>query len=162
MAPFSPLRRPLIAAALVVGLGTAAHAQSAQLIPGPGSQPLPAELPRGEGPRLSAAQRQKLFPETRTLALQDHQARIAILQQGQRCIGAAGNGDALRACMRQERQAMDEQRGRHREALRQAFVRQGIPVPDWSQRKGRRPAGPGGQPQGWDHPGQPGTLLPLN
>lgn len=162
MAPFTPFRRPLIAAALLLGLSGAAQAQTAQLRPGPGSQPLPQELPRGEGPRLSAAQRQKLFPETRSLAIQDHQARIAILQQGQRCLGAAGNGDALRACMRQERQAMDAQRSRHREALRQAFVRQGIPVPDWSQRSGHRHGGPGGASQGWDHPGQPVNALPLN
>jgi hypothetical protein len=144
-----PFRRPLIAAALLLGLASAAHAQSA---------PLPSA--RGEGPRLSAAQRQKMFPETRALAVRDHQARIAILEKGLRCLTAASGGDALRACMRQERQALDAQRSRHREALRQAFVRQGIPVPDWSQRQGRRSAGPEGAPQGWDHPGQPGFPLP--
>ena len=141
--------RALLATALSVS-AAAAQAQSA----------LPLQ-PRGEGPRLSEAQRQKLFPETRALAVQDHQARIAILQQGQRCLAAAVDGDGLRNCMRQERQALDGQRSRHREALRQAFLRQGIPVPDWSQRQGRRPGGAGGGAKGWDHPRQPGAAQPL-
>ena len=85
MARITPWQRPLIAAALMLGLGTAVQAQS--------SAP---PQPRGEGPRLTAAQRQKVFPETRSLAVQDHQARIAILQQGERCINAATNGDGLR------------------------------------------------------------------
>ena len=133
MAPITPWQRPLIAAALLLGLGTAVQAQP----------PVPSK-PRGEGPRLTEAQRLKMFPETRTLAAQDHRARIAILQQGERCISAATNGDGLRNCMRQERDALQNQRQQHRNALRQMFVRNGIPVPDWSQRKGSpspRPAG---------------------
>lgn len=156
MAPRTLLRRPLLVAALVLGLGGAAQAQST-LQPYPQGQPKPQH--QGQGPRLTEAQRQTMFPETRSLAVQDHQARIAILQQGQRCLVGASNGDGLRACMRQERQALDAQRSRHREALRQAFVRQGIPVPDWSQRPRRGPGG--GQSQGWDHPEQPGGPLPL-
>jgi len=150
--PFS-LCRPLIAAALVVGLGAAAHAQTT-----------PQPLRKGEGPRLTEAQKQKVFPETRSLAVQDHQARIAILQQGERCLAAAPNGDALRSCMRQERQAIEVQRQKHREALRQVFQRNGIPVPDWSKRQGGRFAPPSAGSYGWDHPvqpGQPGQPLPL-
>jgi len=150
MATITSWQRPLIAAALVLGLGTAVQAQST----------VPPK-PRGEGPRLTEAQRQKVFPETRTLAAQDHRGRIAILQQGERCISAATNGDGLRTCMRQERDALQNQRQQHRDALRQVFVRNGIPVPDWSQRKGGRGAGPAALQQGWDHPGQPGGTLPL-
>jgi hypothetical protein len=150
MPRISPWQRPLIAAALVLGLGTAVQAQS--------SAPPP---PKGEGPRLTDAQRQKMFPETRTLAGQDHRARIAILQQGERCISAATNGDGLRSCMRQEREALQNQRQQHRDALRQVFVRNGIPVPDWSQRKGGPSPRPADGGYGWDQPGQPAERLPL-
>ena len=150
MPRISPWQRPLIAAALVLGLGTAVQAQT--------SAPL---KPKGEGPRLTEAQKQKVFPETRALAAQDHRARIAILQQGERCISAAPNGDGLRTCMRQERDALQNQRQQHRDALRQVYVRNGIPVPDWSQRKGSRGAGTPGAREGWDHPGQPVSPLPL-
>ena len=150
MPRISPWQRPLIAAALVLGLGTAVQAQS--------SAPL---TPKGEGPRLTEAQKQKMFPETRTLAGQDHRARIAILQQGERCISAATNGDGLRSCMRQEREALQNQRQQHRDALRQVFVRNGIPVPDWSQRKGGPSPRPADGGYGWDQPGQPAERLPL-
>ena len=150
MAPITPWQRPLIAAALLLGLGTAVQAQS--------TVPL---KPRGEGSRLTEAQRLKVFPETRTLAAQDHRARIAILQQGERCISAATNGDGLRTCMRQERDALQTQRQQHRDALRQVFVRNGIPVPDWSQRKGGPSPRPAGRGYGWDQPGQPAEPLPL-
>jgi hypothetical protein len=150
MARFSPWQRPLIATALVLGLGTAVQAQS--------SAPL---KPKGEGPRLTEAQKQKMFPETRTLAGQDHRARIAILQQGERCISAATNGDGLRSCMRQEREALQNQRQQHRDALRQVFVRNGIPVPDWSQRKGGPSPRSAGGGYGWTDPAQPAAPLPL-
>ena len=150
MARLTPWQRPLLAAALVLGLGTAVQAQS--------SAPL---TPKGEGPRLTEAQKQKMFPETRALAAQDHRARIVILQQGERCISAAPNGDGLRTCMRQERDALQTQRQQHRDALRQVFVRNGIPVPDWSQRKGGTSPRPAGGGYGWDYPGQPTQPLPL-
>ena len=150
MARITLWQRPLIAAALVLGLGTAVQAQS--------TVPL---KPRGEGPRLTEAQRQKVFPATRTLAAQDHRARIAILQQGERCISAATNGDGLRTCMRQERDALQNQRQQHRDALRQMFVRNGIAVPDWSQRKAGTSPRPAGRSYGWDQPGQPADPLPL-
>jgi len=135
-------RRPLIALALAVGLlGGAAQAQG-----GPG----PAAPEGGGAPRLSEAQQRRLFPELRSLAVQDHQARIGILQQGQRCLGAAGNGDGLRACLRQERQSLDDQRSRHREAVRQAYQRLGIPLPPGGPHRRLRPGIPAsGQPQAW-------------
>jgi len=159
MVVFFPSRlriaRPLFAAALVVAMGGAAQAQALPSSPAVPSSPASG----GGGPRLTPEQRQRMFPQTRALAQQDRQARIAILQQGLSCISAAANGDALRQCMRQERQAIDSARGRHRDALRQAFVREGIPVPDWSQRQGGRKRGPGGG-TGWDQPTQPGLGQP--
>ncbi len=101
--------------------------------PGPDQHHPP---PKGEGPRLTEAQKKLVFPETRSLAVQDHQARIAILQRGERCIAAALDGDGLRACMRQERDAIQAQRQRHREQLRQVFLRQGIAVPQDRKRPG--------------------------
>ena len=150
MATQFPLQRPLIATALLLALGSAVQAQTSA----------PTKH-RGDGPRLSEAQRQKLFPENRSLAVQDHRDRIAILQQGERCISAASTGDGLRACMRQEREALQGQRQKHREALRAMFQRNGIAVPESGRRKDRPANRPGGGSDGWDHPGQPAEPLPL-
>ena len=139
---------PLLVTTLVLGLGNAVQAQTSAPLRQPG------------GPRLTDAQRQKVFPETRNLAVQDHRARIAILREGERCVGAAASGDALRACMRSEREALQSQRDQHREALRALFQRNGIAVPDWSQRKGGAAGRHAGAPEGWDHPGQPANSLP--
>lgn len=140
----APLQRSLIAAALVLGLGAAAQAQ--------------AQGGQDKGPGLTDAQRQKLFPDIRSLSLQDHRARIAILQKGERCIGAAATPDAQRDCMRQEREAMQAQRKQFGTAMRELFQRNGIPVPEWKGkgRRGGRPGGPDGGAAGWDQPGQPG------
>jgi len=121
-----PLR--LAALALVVGASGAALAQ-------PVGQPAKG--------RLTPQQWQKIFPEHRSLAMRDHQARISILQKGERCIAAAGNGDALRDCLRRERTAHQQQRQAHRTEMRGLFERNGIPVPDWGSKRGGR--GPGGQ-----------------
>ena len=158
MPRISPWQRPLIAAALVLGLGTAVQAQSSTA---PGQQRSPGQQRTGDGPRLTEAQRQKVFPATRSLAAQDHRARIVILQQGERCINAATNGDGLRNCMRQERDALQNQRQQHRDALRQVFVSNGIAVPDWSQRKGGTSPRPAGGGYGWNNPAQPTQPLPL-
>jgi hypothetical protein len=122
-----PLR--LAALALVVGASGAALAQ-------PVGQPAKG--------RLTPQQWQKIFPEHRSLAMRDHQARIAVLQKGERCIAGAGNGDALRECLRQERSAYQQQRQAHRTAMRALFERNGIPVPEWGNKRG----GKGGWGQG--------------
>lgn len=141
-----PLSRTLIAAALLLGLGAGVQARAQSL-------PL-VDNDRGPGPRLSEAQRLKVFPELRTLTLQDHRARIAILQQGERCITAATSPDAQRSCMRQEREATQNQRRRFGLAMREVFQRNGIPVPDWKSRHG-------GRRGGWDQPEQPAGGQPL-
>jgi len=119
----------LAALALVVGAAGSALAQPV------------GEPARG---RLTPQQWQKIFPEHRSLAIRDHQARIAILQKGERCIAGAGNGDGLRECLRQERSAYQQQRQAHRSEMRRLFERNGIPVPEWGRRGGKGGKGGGG------------------
>jgi len=137
------LRRSLRLAllAVVIGTSTSALAQSSTADP---ARPL--------APRLTPAQMQKLFPDQKRLAIRDHQARIAILQTGERCLAAATNSEALRTCMKQERDAYQLQRRDHRSAMRALLERNGIalPPPRQGDRKGawgeERPGGPTGQP----------------
>jgi hypothetical protein len=129
MIRLSSLTLRLAALALVVGAAGSALAQ-----------PL-GEPARG---RLTPQQWQKIFPDYRSLAMRDHQARIAILQKGERCITGAGNGDALRECLRQERSAYQQQRQAHRTEMRRLFERNGIQVPDWGKRGGKGGWGRGG------------------
>ena len=129
--PPSPLPSPLAAAAAALCLALSAGTALAQPVGDPGG-----------GGRLTQAQWQKIFPEFRQQALQDHRARAVILQRGERCIAAASNGDALRTCMREERSAMQQQRQQHRTAMRSLFERNGIAAPEWKNRRG----GPGGGP----------------
>lgn len=106
--------------------------------------------PTGEPPRrlLTPAQEQKIFPEHKALAIRDRQARIAILQRGERCVSAATSAEALRACLRQEREAYQVQRSQHRAEMRRLLERNGISLPErprrgrWDDKGG--PGGPGG------------------
>lgn len=102
----------------------------------------PAALAQLVGPypkreRLTSEQLQKVFPEQRRLALQDHRARLAILQRGEACLQNSENGEALRNCMRVEREAMRQQRRQQMESLKALYQRNGLPAPPWMQRKGR-------------------------
>ena len=99
--------------------------------------------PTLQEPRLTPAQRQKVFPEQRRMALQDHQARMAILQRGERCIDRAANAEVLRTCLREEREAMRQQRRQHMDKLKALYERNGLPTPPWMMRKGG-PQRPGG------------------
>jgi hypothetical protein len=101
--------------------------------------------PRSKTPLLTPEQRQKVFPEQRRLALQDHRARIAILQKGENCLQNAANADDLRTCMRTEREAMQQQRRQHMGSLQALYQRNGLPTPQWMN----RPMGPlGPMPEG--------------
>ena len=97
---------------------------------------------------LTPEQAAKVFPEHRTLALKDRRARIAILQQGERCIGGAGNPDALSNCLREERGAMMRQRQEYFGAMRSLYQRLGLPAPEWKMRRNRG---------GWGGEGQQGA-----
>jgi Spy/CpxP family protein refolding chaperone len=141
--PSLSLRRPgslrRLSLALALGLATGAAPALAQPVAQPLTQPTiqPGGAPGGQGirqqrpQRLTPEQRQKIFPEQRSLAVQDHQARIAILEKGRRCLAAAANADALSDCMRQEREAMQSQRTQHMASMRDLLQRNGLPVPQW-------------------------------
>jgi hypothetical protein len=89
--------------------------------------------------RPTPEQLQRIFPEQRRLAISDHRARIAILQNGERCLSAAASSEALRSCMKQEREAVQRQRQQHWAAMRALMEQNGLPVPQWGagDRKGR-------------------------
>jgi hypothetical protein len=154
------LRRPgslrRLSLALALGLVTTTAPALAQpvaqpLTPQPTTPPGAAptgQVPRQQRPqRLTPEQRQKIFPEQRSLAVQDHQARIAILEKGRRCLTAATNADALSDCMRQEREAMQSQRTQHMASMRDLLQRNGLPVPQWRPLRSKPgmgvPGGPG-------------------
>ena len=131
--PF-PLLQPLRIAVLAMVLGSTGVAM-AESGPTPAVRPTPAQM-------------QKIFPEQKRLALSDQQARIAILQRGERCLSAAGSSDALRTCMKEQRSASQRQREQHRAAMQALFQRNGIPLPQW---------GKGDRKGGWGEGRGPGT-----
>ena len=159
--PSLSLRR--LTLTLALGLVTAAPAL-AQPVAAPVLAPTqPGGAPTGQVPRkprperLTPEQRQKIFPEQRTLSVQDHQARIAILEKGRRCLAAAANADALSDCMRQEREAMQTQRLQHMTSMRDLLQRNGLPVPQWRSLHGKPGMGmPGTGMPGTGVPGAPG------
>ncbi|WP_043325876.1 hypothetical protein [Cyanobium gracile] len=124
----SSLLHPLRVALLAMVLGSTGVAM-AQSGPSPAGRPTPAQM-------------QKIFPEQKRLALSDQQARIAILQRGERCLSAAGSSEALRTCMKEQRSASQRQREQHRAAMKALLERNGIPLPQWG--KGERKGGWGG------------------
>ena len=142
------LRSRLSAVALVASLGGSALAllplaAPAQPVGEPGrSRPTPEQL-------------EKIFPEFRTLQLQDRRSRIATMQTAERCIQGAKNATALQSCMKQERTTTMTQRQQHYSALRQLFESNGLPVPEMGRGDRRnRKLNPGGA-------GSQGGSLPL-
>ncbi|MEA5442571.1 hypothetical protein [Cyanobium gracile] len=135
--PANTLLQPLRIAVLAAVLGSTGVAM-AQSGPSEAGRPTPAQM-------------QKIFPEQKRLAISDHQARIAILQTGERCLSAAASSEALRACMKQQRETSQRQRQQHRAAMQALFQRNGIPLPQWGKgdRKGK---------WGEGRPGNPGTI----
>lgn len=133
----SPLLQPLRVALLVMVLGSTGAAM-AQSDPSQIRRPTPAQM-------------QAIFPEQKRLAISDQRARIAILQSGERCLSAAGSSEALRTCMKQQRDNSQRQREQHRAAMRALFERNGIPLPQWG--KGDRKGG-----WGEGRRGTPGTI----
>lgn len=111
-------RLALPALALLLSLGGAAAL----------AQPV-GPMPRGD--RLTPEQRQKLFPDMRRLSLQDHRARIVILQRAESCINSATTDEALTACKRSQREAMRQQQRQQMSDLQALFQRNGLPMPQW-------------------------------
>ena len=133
----SHLLQPLRIAVLAAVLGSTGVAM-AQSGPSEASRPTPAQI-------------QKIFPEQKRLAISDQQARISILQSGERCLSAAASSEALRACMKQQREASQRQRQQHRASMKALFERNGIAMPQWG--KGERKGA-----WGEGRPGTPGTI----
>jgi hypothetical protein len=139
MSPALRLSFRLAVLAAVIGSSGLALAQSRPAAPG---RPTPAQM-------------QKIFPDQKRLAISDHQARIAILQTGERCLAAAGSSEALRTCMKQERDAYQLQRQDHRAAMKALLERNGIalPQPRQEDRQGKWGQGPSGNPGAEQLPG---------
>jgi hypothetical protein len=83
----------------------------------------------GPPERLTKAQQDKIFPDRKALLLQEQKQRIQILQKTERCTQAAKDTDALRSCMKDQRQAYLAQREQHRNATRKIYERHGIQAP---------------------------------
>lgn len=93
--------------------------------------------PNPQAQRLTPEQQQRVFPEQRRLALSDRRARIAILQRGEGCLQKASTAEAMRSCLRQERDAMRQQRREHMGELQAIYERNGLPAPQWKKRLGK-------------------------
>jgi hypothetical protein len=99
--------------------------------------------PVGPGPRvqrLTPEQREKVFPEQRQLMLRDRQARIAVLQKGERCLSNAARRQSRMASVRAEREAMWQQRREYMAELQALYERNGLPTPQWKRLE--KPRGP--------------------
>ncbi|MEI6830433.1 MAG: hypothetical protein WCK64_11405 [Synechococcaceae cyanobacterium ELA445] len=134
---------PPVAAALALALQMGGDNALAQQTPapqaGPGARP--------ETLNLTPAQRQELFNGRKSMALGTTSARIALLQQTERCLNGARDLDALRQCQVQERTAQRELMERKRTEVASLYQRLGLPAPqprgEWG-RKGLRPDGASG------------------
>jgi hypothetical protein len=133
----SILRHPLRIAVLVLALGSGGAAL-AQAGPSRPARPTPEQM-------------QKIFPEQKRLSIRDQQARMAILREGERCMAAAGSSEAVRTCMKQEREAYQNQRRQHWDAMKALMEKNGIPVPQWGKGDRRGKWGKGSQ-------GAPGSI----
>jgi len=132
MTPLSRFRSsPLLASTLSMATMSLATASLATMSLAAVS--LGAALPgRADGhapQRLTAAQESQIFPERKAALLRHRRERIEVLQNGERCIGAARDTDALRTCMQEEWQQQRVQRQKHREAMGEIYARSGITAP---------------------------------
>jgi hypothetical protein len=94
--------RTFACAALALAAVAAAYAQSA---------PAPVYLypvPSGAGPHLREDIRQHYFAERKEQVLRLLGERISIVATAQACVSASTAIDQLRACMQQERAAMEQ------------------------------------------------------
>ena len=89
--------------------------------------------------RLTPAQQQAIFPERKALLLKNQRERIQILQRSERCTQRAASTDALRQCMRSQKQAYRALRQQQRDALSKIYAQYGIdsPVGGPGGRKGK-------------------------
>jgi hypothetical protein len=112
---------PPVAAALAMALQVGAS--QAQTNPSP--QP-----PAQERVKLTENQKQELFKARRGWALRDNAARMAVLQQSDRCVQAATDLEALRRCLGDERMANRRLMETTRNDATALAQRLGIPMPE--------------------------------
>jgi hypothetical protein len=98
-------------------------------------------VPQQTSPRLSETQRQELFQRRRAIEQKSHAGRIAILQDADRCISAAQNREAFRACEQKEQQARRQLRSQLRAEAEQIRAQFGLPQRPEGGRKQRQGAG---------------------
>ena len=77
-------------------------------------------------PKLSSDQKQELFAARRAWELKSHDRRIAILQEAQRCIKAAVDRSAYKACEKAEGEARRTLRKEARETLNATRIKLGL------------------------------------
>jgi hypothetical protein len=104
---------------LLLGVG-AALAQA-----GPGA----SSSPRSPMENLTPEQQAKLFPDLKRLTIEGHRLQVKILEESMACMEKVSDTDALLACRRQEVEAYRAQGEKHRAAMRDAFIRNGIRLP---------------------------------
>jgi hypothetical protein len=79
--------------------------------------------------KLSKEQLEKIFPERRTLLLEDLKERRRILETSERCINGARQSDALKECLKSQRKSEMTLRQKERDGMRRIFARNGINAP---------------------------------
>jgi hypothetical protein len=94
----------------------------------PGSVLAQSQAPGAGQRRLSPEQRQEMFQARRDLERRSHAARIAILQEADRCIASANTWDAFQTCERQEQQARERFKADIRSEAQALRARFGLPL----------------------------------
>ncbi len=134
---------PPVAATLAVILQMAAG--QAQAVPGAGTDDGPSAGRKAwleSVEKLTPSQKQELFNFRRSQSLKTHAEQISILQNGERCITAATNLEALQACRQQAMQSRRALMTRNRDQARAFSQKLGLPLPE------PRGEGKGGR-RGW-------------
>jgi hypothetical protein len=80
--------------------------------------------------QLSSAEQATIFSARKALALSSHQARLAALRNGESCISATVQWQALENGMQQERQANIAIHKANRAEVRSLFARNGLSFPE--------------------------------
>ena len=80
----------------------------------------------GTRPKLSSEQKQELFAARRAWEIKSHDRRIFILQEAQRCIKAAADRSAYKACEDAEGEARTALRKEARENLNATRIKLGL------------------------------------
>ena len=80
----------------------------------------------GSRPKLSSEQKQELFAAKKAWEIKSHDRRIAILNEAQRCIKAAADLSAYKACEKSEGEARRVLRKEARQTLNATRIKLGL------------------------------------